>query len=57
MNAKSPMMVIKEYFGYKRDELSGHTQTLQEFAAEVKCLTEEEKNALATGISNGSFTY
>lgn len=39
---KSPMMILKDFFGYKPG------QSLQEFAAEIKELSAEEKATLVS---------
>jgi hypothetical protein len=45
---------IKKFFGLKEgDFLSG----LEGFLTELKDLIAEEKNQLADGIDNGSYTY
>lgn len=48
---KGPVVVLKEFFGLKED------QDLRGFLAELKELSTEEKEQLAEGINNGTFTY
>jgi len=49
--SRTGVKALKDYFGYK----SG--QTLKEFAAEVKALSDESFQQLKIGIENGSLTY
>lgn len=47
----SPVKTLKEYFGYKPGE------GLSEFGAEIKALSDKDKEQLVTGIEDGSMTY
>lgn len=48
---KGVPVVLKEFFGLKKD------QDLRGFLAELKELSMEEKEQLAEGINNGTYTY
>ena len=43
--------VLKDYFGLREGE------TIRDFAAELKALTPEDKEQLASGIRDETFTY
>lgn len=45
--AKSQVIVLKEFFGFKTTE-TGEKQTLPQFKAEVDCLSADEKDQLAS---------
>jgi len=45
--AKSQVMVLKDFFGYKTTA-EGTPQTLPQFKAEVDCLSPAEKDSLAS---------
>jgi hypothetical protein len=49
--SKPSAVVLKTYFGLKED------QTLTQFVAELKQLSDEEKQQLADGITDGTLTY
>lgn len=48
---KSDMLTIKEFFGTREGE------TLQDFAKEIRALSDQDKAQLAEGIRNETFTY
>jgi hypothetical protein len=42
---------IKDYFGFREGD------SMKDFAAEMKGLSQEDKEQLCEGIENGSLTY
>jgi hypothetical protein len=48
---RSATVLLREYFGYREGD------GLAQFAAELKALSEDEKEQLAEGIHNGTLTY
>ncbi len=47
----STAMIFKTFFGVKKG------QTLQEFAKELKALTDQDRQEMAQGIEDGTLTY
>lgn len=47
----SDVKILKDYFGTKDD------QTLKDFAAELRELTDEDKAQLVAGIQDETFDY